>query len=309
MKLTSKRILEKRGWMYDDVKDKKIINVANKEDGSIISFVKFPNGKIRAKSKTSFESEQAVMAQKVFDGNKNLAEFVTYCLEAGQIPIFELVGPENQIVLEYQVTELILLQIRKYDGSYANNIPTIAEDNGLVFAEEFPESMKNLDDLLARKEIDQSDIEGWIVTFEDGQMAKIKTDKYLSLHGLIGPDAFRENLLIKTILDGNIDDVVSALVPGPKKDRIVELDEKVTHNFNHLVVEFKELRRKYFNDFRENRKEFAIKHSKDELFSAVMRTLKTSFRDVEATAEEQIKEHILRNTKSLGDAKNWLSSI
>lgn len=305
-------INQTEGWMYDDVKDKKIDRVQNKEDGSVVSFVKFKNGKIRAKSKMSFESEQAVMAQELFDKNKRFHDFIEICLYHDYTPIFELVGPDNQIVLEYHETKLLLLQIRHNDtGKYMNEIAmmNLADTYHVEYAEDFGDSMKNLGDLLARKEIDQSDIEGWVVTFKDGQMAKIKTDKYLSLHGLIGPDAFRENLLVKTILDGNIDDVISALVPGIKKDRIIELDELVTHKFNHLVVEFKELRRKYFQDFKEVRKDFAIKHSKDELFGAVMKTLKTDYKEVEQTAERMVSEYIERKTNSLGDAKKWIEGL
>lgn len=312
---TKEELVEKRGWMYEDVKHKKITRVQNKEDGSIISFVKFENGEIRAKSKTSFESDQAQMAQELYNNNKKYREYIDMCLDCNSVPIFELCSPENQIVLEYQETKLVLLQVREKNSGEYSNIEAFKEayygpiHYGIEVAEDFPESMKNLDDLLARKEIDTSDIEGWIITFEDGQMAKIKTDKYLSLHGLIGPDAFRENLLIKTILDGNIDDVIAALVPGEKKNKIIYLSEKVEHRFNHLVVEFKELRRKYFQDFGEVRKDFAIEHSKDELFGSVMKTLKTSFRDVEQTAEKAVKEHIERSTNSLGKAKEWIGKI
>lgn len=310
MKVKSARLLEKRGWMYEDVKHKKIVSLADKCDGSVISFVKFENGKIRAKSKASFESEQAVMAQKIFDENDAIKELVISHLSIGYVPIFEIVGPENQIVLEYHNTELILLQVRcAVTGEYKQYLETVEDGYGIRIAEQFPQSMMNLDDLLARKEIDESDIEGWIITFEDGQMAKIKTEKYMQLHGLIGPDAFRENLLIKTILDGNIDDVISMLVPGEKKDRVMAMDTVVTHKFNHMVVEFKELRRKYFQDFGENRKNFAIKHSKDDCFGAIMKTLDVSFRDIEKVAEEQVKNTILVRTNALGKAKEWVKAL
>jgi len=168
--------------------------------------------------------------------------------------------------------------------------------------------MKVLDLILLSKKFIENE-EGVVITFFDNQMAKCKHSKYLELHGLIGPDAFRANLLIQSILNGTIDDVISNLVPGPKKDSIIEIEEKVTKKFNHLVIEWKELRRKYFNDFREDRKTFAIKHSKDELFGSVMKKLNTSFKDVEKTAEEAIKEFILNKTKKLGDAEKWLKTL
>jgi RNA ligase len=110
------------GWLYDDLKNKKIVKVQDKLDGSVISFVKFPDGTVRAKSKMSFTSDQAVMAQKLYEDNSSLRMFIHEELEKGYVAIFELCSPENQIVLEYDKTELVLLQIRdSRDGSYLNS--------------------------------------------------------------------------------------------------------------------------------------------------------------------------------------------
>lgn len=307
-------INQTEGWMYDDVIDKKITRIQNKEDGSIISFVKFTNGKVRAKSKMSFESEQAVMAQEIYNTNKYIKTFVDACFVNDIVPIFELVGPENQIVLEYYETDLILLQMRKTDGTYTSNrdMKILTRNCGVNVVEDIKihnhTGLSTLETLLHLKETSQDNIEGWVVTFEDGQMAKIKTDHYLSLHGLIGPDAFRENLLVKTILDGNIDDVISALVPGVKRDKLIELSEKVEHHFNHLVVEFKELRDLYFTDFKEDRKAFAIAKRTERLFSLVMRTLHAQAYE-EKSIEEVIKGYIEKQCKGLNDAKKYLNSL
>jgi len=282
--------------------------------------VKFSNGNIRAKSKMSFESPQAKMAQDIYDNSKGLREFINSCIDYNYIPILELVGMDNQIVLEYGENELILLQIRTNEGEYFSKqeMKNWIGDYKIKITEDFDLTVSTnhsvLDALLEQKETSQEPIEGWVITFEDGQMAKIKTDKYMQLHGLIGPDAFRENLLVKTILDGNADDVVSALVPGVKRDRIVALDEAVTHHYNHLVVEFKELRRKYFQDFGENRKDFALMFSPKGstphiMFGSVMKTLNTSFRDVEATAEKAVTDYIESQCNGLNKAQEYLANL
>ncbi len=308
------------GWMEEEVKDKEIVRIQNKEDGSIISFVIFPNGKVHAKSKMSFESPQAVMAQEIYEKSAELKAFVHRTFATEHTAIFELVGMDNQIVLEYGENELILLQIRRNDGEYVPKkvMDRMKKEFGLKLAEDFRPigglEMNVLDYLLHQKETSQESIEGWVITFEDGQMAKIKTEKYLQLHGLIGPDAFRENLLVKTILDGNIDDVISALVPGPKRDRIVALEEKVVHHFNHLVVEFKELRRKYFMDYGEDRTKFAKMFAPGNrnphfMFGSVMKTLNTSFRDVEKTAEGAVKVYIESKCNGLTKAQEYLEKL
>jgi hypothetical protein len=54
------------------VKDFKIKSIYNKEDGSVASFVKLPNGKVLGKSKMSFESDQAVGINRVYNTNEDV---------------------------------------------------------------------------------------------------------------------------------------------------------------------------------------------------------------------------------------------
>jgi len=294
-------------WSENILKTKKIQSVQNKEDGSLIQFIPFEGsaGKVfYAKSKMSFDSDQAKMAQELFDNNSNLRKFVLNAFNDGYTIIFELVSPKNQIVLSYDTTELRVLQIRNLDtGSYLKwdrESISYIESKGLICAAQ--QELIPIDELLNLKTSMQA-IEGWVVTFEDGMKAKIKTDWYLSLHGLVSET--RENLLIEIILNDEIDDVIGR-VQGEKLDFILEVTKKVQHKFNHLVVEYKELRRKYFQDFEEDRKKFAMKHSKDRLFNAVMKEINTSFKDVEEIAEKRVKEYILKQTNSLTNAQIWL---
>ena len=147
--------------------------------------------------------------------------------------------------------------------------------------------------------------EGFVIT-TNKTFFKIKHETYVQMHGLV-TEGTRENLLIKTILDKNLDDVISQIPPGEKLDFIIAVEKIVNSRFNKMVVDFKELRRKFFQDFGEDRKKFALKHSKDEMFSPVMKTLNTSFRDVEQTAEGKVTEYILHVTRDLNKAKTWLN--
>ena len=75
--------------------------INNKEDGSISSFVKLPNGKILGKSKMSFESDQAIGMNRIYNKNKDVKSFVDWTLDNDIIAIFEYVSPTNKIVLNY----------------------------------------------------------------------------------------------------------------------------------------------------------------------------------------------------------------
>jgi hypothetical protein len=105
-------------WMYKDIKDLKLTRISNKEDGSAIRFVKI-NGKLMAKTKFSFESEQTVMAMSVVNVKPKLKEFIERTLDLGLAALFEIVSPFNKIVLSYKDTQLKLLQLRVEDtGEY-----------------------------------------------------------------------------------------------------------------------------------------------------------------------------------------------
>lgn len=305
---------ETDGWLLDQVGHKRITRVQDKLDGSIISFVRFPNGVIRAKSKMSFNSTQAETSQKLYETHSHIKDFVIKMLDNNLVPVFEYVSMNNQIVVAYGEDELRLIQIRNNTtGEYIDSdlMIELAQEFGITCTADLPESHRDIDVLLDIKENSKSnDIEGFVVTFEDGQMAKVKTNHYIRQHGLIGPDAFRENLLIEAIVQESIDDVIALLVDGPKKDAILSMTSLIRHQFNHLVVEYKRLRGEYFNKYNEDRKAFALKYSnKHELFGSVMKKLNTSFRDVEETARTEVKNHILNRTKTLSGAKEYLQNI
>ena len=119
-----------------------------------------------------------------------------------------------------------------------------------------------------------------------------------------------KNNLIPLILDDNLDDIMGHFQEDQVTlDYIVQTQEKVAHKFNHLVVEYKNLRGLYFNKFEENRKEFAIKYKNHELFSYVMRGLNTDFREVEQVAESRVKEYILNKCRTLTEAKKFIDSL
>ena len=298
-------------WMYDDVKHKKIVSLANKLDGSMITFVKFPNNKILAKSKMSFISPQAEFAQEIYNKNQNYKDFLNFTFDNKLTAIFELVSPHNQVVLSYDETELNLLQVRKENGSYysMDELKKVGLLYSIKIALPFDLDNHSLDVLLLLKQTEK-DIEGWVITFEDGQMAKVKTEWYLSLHGLISSDVMRENLVIKTILDENIDDVLAELKEGSEKRNYVENMVKcVTHYFSHNVKRILDLREKYFNEFNEDRKRFSLAHSKEDCFSVVMRSLNFEGDELEKFVEKQLKETILKKTNSLNDAKKFIKSI
>lgn len=88
----------------------------------MISFIKFPDGSFIAKSKMSFESEHAKLAQDIFNSYPKIEGLVKRLNAEGLVGIFEICSPFLQIVLPYNETELKLIQIRNNEtGVYLNN--------------------------------------------------------------------------------------------------------------------------------------------------------------------------------------------
>lgn len=283
--------------MYSVVKDFKIKNIYNKEDGSIASFIKLPNGKVVGKSKASFESDQAIAIQKIYDEDNNIQKFVNWSLDNGIDPIFEYVSPKNRIVLPYSNTSLVLLRLRNnVTGEYLDINDYSDRYDGISVASSHGDH--TLDDLINLKKI-EIDKEGWVIQFENGKMAKVKTDWYIDRHRLYTEDLNRENTLISMILKETIDDVISQIDDDVKKKEVEDISDKINKYIKHTSDKVDDL----LLDYDGSKKDFAIKYHKNKLFSIAIGVV--NGRD----KIDIIKDRILSDTKNLMDARKWLDSI
>lgn len=282
--------------MYSVIKDFKIKNIYNKEDGSIASFIKLPNGKTIARSKASFSSDQAVEIQKIYEKSKNIKRFVDWALSNDIVPIFEYVSPQNKIVVQYSNTDLILLRMRdNLTGEYLDINDYVDKLDGISVVNS--DSGKTLEDLIELKSIIKGK-EGWVIQFENGKMVKLKTDWYNSLHRLYTEDAKKENILISLILDEKIDDIISQLDPDDTERR--EFIEKLTKIVNNYIIkiskEIDDLVLKYEGD----EKDFAMLWKKHKLFPFAMGVIKGKDKF------ELIINWVKKQTFRLQQAANWV---
>lgn len=280
--------------MYSVVKDYKIKNIFNKEDGSIASFVKLPNGKALGKSKASFQSEQAIEIQKIYDNDPNIKQFVDFTLSKDIVAIFEYVSPTNRIVVPYANTQLILLRLRdNKTGEYLDINDYKEHLDGISVA---ASETGTLDELINLRTIVDNK-EGWIIQFENGKMVKLKTQWYVDRHRLFTEDLNRENTLIALILDETIDDVLAQIAEPTKKVEIEYAIEVVNKEIAKMVHQVEELMKSYKGD----RKEFALKYHKNPLFSLVMGIL--NGKDI----VDVVKQRLKIDTKNLLQAREWFN--
>ena len=105
--------------LYNAVKDKEIVGVAEKADGSLIAVMQLPNGSLFPKTIGSFDNEQTAAANKILADNKDLRDFIEGALKIGYTPLFEYVSWDNRIVLKYSKPELRFIGVRdNYDGVF-----------------------------------------------------------------------------------------------------------------------------------------------------------------------------------------------
>ncbi len=245
--------------MYSVVKNYKIRFVNNKEDGSIASFVKLPNGKVVGKSKIGFDNDQANGINKIYKTNPDVKSFVDWCLNNDIVPIFEYVAPHNRIVLRYSLEELILLRLRDNKTGKHIDIKDHLDKIGSIKIAPF-EDDHTLDDLIEKSKT-EAEKEGWIVQFDNGHMVKIKTDWYFQRHGLLTNDIYRENIIIGYILDDVIDDILCQ-IPEDEKEahlRIQKIISIVKRALNKKVIEIESA----YNDFVKSgsdKKDYALNH-------------------------------------------------
>lgn len=166
--------------------------VFDKADGSLGVLYRH-NGEFAVATRGSFDSPQALWATAWLSANHDLtglADDVTL--------LFEIIYPENRIVIDYGAwSGLILLAARRLDGTELgyDEVQALGARYGFRVAERFV--MPTLGELLAATAT-ATGVEGWIVRFASGLRVKVKAAQYLAIHRAlygITPEHVREALL------------------------------------------------------------------------------------------------------------------
>jgi len=217
---------------YSLVKGLGVRSVYNKEDGSVASFIRLPNGSVLGKSKMSFDSDQAAGMNRIYRNDADLKRLVDWSLDNDYVAVFEYVAPHNRIVLKYRDEELILLRLR--DNKTGEYLDLSAFSDVIGSVRVAPSDVATLDELV---ELSHSveDKEGWIIEFSNGLFIKIKTSWYVSLHGLLTDDLYREHVLVRYVLEEKIDDILGQ-IPEDEAEARARI-EKIIGAVKHAVSE------------------------------------------------------------------------
>lgn len=153
-----------------DVDFNQPFSLFEKLDGSMILASRMASGDILFTSRGSFTSWHAHTAREMFQGD----------IPEGETWMFELIHPNNRIVVQYgERSELVLLA--RMVSHTGEELPL--EWDGPV-ARKFDSS--DFDDVLQMLgQIPGAEGEGFILRFEDGARVKAKSEDYVRLHKLM----------------------------------------------------------------------------------------------------------------------------
>jgi RNA ligase len=226
-----------------------IVNITEKWDGSLGILYRKNNG-YKIATRGRFDSDQAIWATEFLNKNYVLSD-----LDNNITLLFEVIYPENRVVVDYKEFEgLILLAARnRFNGDYCPFFPDVYNLSQL-YGFKIPNiyNFNNIDEIMEAKQKLDINQEGWVVEFSSGQRFKFKGDRYLELHKLIMQLSFKHT--VEAYANNTIDYIRS------------QIPEEFLEEFNSWCIQIenkvKEIHEKVEQLFliapKEVRKDFAI---------------------------------------------------
>jgi len=173
----------KKFFNYEEHKPEEIPNenyvVYEKMDGSLGILFNYENEWILA-TRGSFTSPQAIKGKEILDKKYDVSS-----LRKDNTYLFEIIYPENRIVVDYKGEEKLVLL-----GAFHTESGMEVPDSSLFFMQEggfelvtIYKTWNEIFDLL-KKDI-SNDKEGYVVKFKNDFRMKIKGDEYVRLHKIL----------------------------------------------------------------------------------------------------------------------------
>jgi RNA ligase len=180
-----------------------IVTVTEKVDGSVGMLYRYGGG-YRIATRGSFESDQARWATAFLNAHFDLS-----ALAPQWTLIFEIIYPDNRVIVDYGAREdLVLLAARdRFTGDYMAFFPDLYE-LAARYGFSLPKvyTFNHVFDILATTGALDANQEGYVVEFSDGSRYKFKGDAYRALQRMVS------NLTFKNILRAVESGTVAALL-------------------------------------------------------------------------------------------------
>jgi tRNA splicing ligase len=160
--------------MENQVVPNESFEVYEKMDGSLGTLYWLDNQAYIA-TRGSFVSEQAQVATELL--HTQYAAVIPL-LDKSKTYLFEIIYPENRIVLDYgNERKLVLLAIIDTETGLENEL----QDIGFEVVKRYD----GLNDLSKLKELEEENKEGFVVKYKNGYRLKVKFDEYQRIHRIV----------------------------------------------------------------------------------------------------------------------------
>jgi len=153
--------------------------VYEKMDGSL-GILFFYEGKWIVATRGSFTSDQAVKAQEILK-----SKYIVESIPKGYTTLFEIIYPENRIVVDYGDEEslVVLGMTSRMSGKEMDydSLLNVHNESGMSVVRRYD----GIKDYSFLKNMIADTHEGFVVKFSNGERIKIKGDEYLRLHKIM----------------------------------------------------------------------------------------------------------------------------
>ena len=206
--------------------------VTKKYDGSLGVYWKY-DGQFGIATRGSFTSPQALWATKWLH-ERCPQGFVDNVL-APTTPLFEIIYPENRIVVKYDFEGLVMIGLVDIQTGYEHNYRTLrdcAQYNGIRVAEYVALSVSHL------KELNVENEEGFVVSYwkhmEPPLKVKVKMADYVRLHKIVTGMNARS---VWELLESGKGTAGFEHTPEHFQKWLAQWSEKLNEDFNELYMQ------------------------------------------------------------------------
>lgn len=206
----------------------------------------------------SFESDQAIYATNILH---NRYKYVIPNLDKSKTYLFEIIYPENRIVVDYgNVDDLVLLAVIDKE----TGLDCELEPLGFPIVKRY-DGIKDINEL---KKLEQKNKEGFVVKFQNGFRLKVKFQEYVRLHRILTQVSTKT--IWQNLSESNDFDEILNRVPDEFYNWVKETKSNLEDKFKSIENESNILFHRFYSwGVGETRAEFA-EYAKKQKYPAIL---------------------------------------
>jgi len=203
--------------------------IQEKLDGSL-GVLFWYDGEWHLSTKGSFTSEQAIKGKEILE--KYYPSYTM--LDKAYTYLFEIIYPENQIVVQYKEEQLVLLAIMDPISMEEVDPKSVYIPALFDKVQHYP-ALKVSEIIKDMSRPDYCSSEGFVVVYDDETRVKFKYDEYVKLHKIVS-DFKPQNVIELMKEGGNVDELIQSL-PDEFRTELIEVKERTEKAYTQICLD------------------------------------------------------------------------